>query len=475
MIFLTLLTTLLSYSETINLPPKNDFFFGIANAPTQVEDQLEDPWIEHAKSGKVRAYFQTENPEKKLEFWTKPEIEIDLAQELGVNLFRLGIDWSRLMIFSPPLKEQQIDYQALDQYKNILSKIKANKMKVMLTLFHHSEPFWTLEKKSWSNPEMINQFVFFAKAALPELIDQVDFIITFNEPQFYIAMTGLKPIWPSYQSKNHSLELFNLPFKKGLFQKSLENIAEAHKRIYAHVKKIAPQIKVGIAHNVANYRGVNWPSEASALISWHRFNYEMLDLVKDHLDFMGINYYGAENLSGTKLKFDKNYEYSDSGRAISPQGLYKIVHRLQKRYGYLNLPYIVTENGIADESDRIRPLYLIEHLKVVNKLMNEGIKFLGYIHWTLTDNFEWTDGYCPKFGLVGVNRKTMKRTKRESYFLFQRIIESRKITDEDQIEAWEKVATYKNDQRPTCRDLDGEKALDHYRYEKFKGIDWRMK
>jgi beta-glucosidase/6-phospho-beta-glucosidase/beta-galactosidase len=466
--------SLFTFADTINFPPKDQFFFGVANAPVQVEDQLVDTWLHHAEKGKVSAFKNTPQAEKKLEFWTHPEVEINLAQELGTEVFRMGIEWSRIIHYQVPYKSYYVDSEAIARYLEIMKMVKAKNMKIMLTLFHHSEPEWTLKEGSWSNPQMIKQFFDFVQVVMPTFIHEVDYLITFNEAQLYTLMTAIQPIWPSYISKNNSLGLFNLPFHQGVFEKSLKNISIAHNQTYRYLKSLRADLPIGIAHNVGDYRGKNFLSSPFAEVSWHKFNFKLLDLISEHLDFMGLNYYGVEKLSGIQIKLDPKVEYSDSGRGISPYGLYHVVKRLEKRYGHLKLPYIITENGIADATDKIRPLYLIQHLKVIERLMKEGVTFLGYIHWTLTDNFEWTDGYCPKFGLVGVDRTSMKRLKRDSFKLYQSIINTRSISEDTQEEAWKQLMSLKNSDRPMCRSRDGVTALDDYRFEKFKAIDWRF-
>jgi beta-glucosidase/6-phospho-beta-glucosidase/beta-galactosidase len=199
-----------------------------------------------------------------------------------------------------------------------------------------------------------------------------------------------------------------------------------------------------------------------------------MDKIVHAMEFIGLNYYGVEKVKGLSVTLDSEVEYSDSGRGISPNGLYKLVHHFHHRYQNYNLPFFITENGVADATDQTRPAYLIEHLKVVHKLMEEGIPFLGYIHWTLTDNFEWSDGYCPKFGLVAVERDSGLRIKRDSFELFQHIIQTRTITDHDQMNAWAKNMLMKGSLRPSCRAKNAVDALDDYRYEPYQGIDWRF-
>jgi beta-glucosidase/6-phospho-beta-glucosidase/beta-galactosidase len=216
-------------------------------------------------------------------------------------------------------------------------------------------------------------------------------------------------------------------------------------------------------------------NKLSASVSWKKMNYLFLDKTIGHMDFIGLNYYGVEKVKNIGITLDPTVEYSDSGRGISPNGLYEIIHKLNKRYAHKKLPYVITENGVADATDLTRPAYLVEHLKVIRKLMNEGTKFLGYVHWTLTDNFEWADGYCPKFGLVEMDRKTGTRHPRPSFYFYQDIIKKRAVSQQQIDWAWEQNIARARQDRPTCRAVDGVNSLDDYRFEKFKGIDWRFR
>merc|ERR1711966_327221 len=107
--------------------------------------------------------------------------------------------------------------------------------------------------------------------------------------------------------------------------------------------------------------------------------------------------------------------YSASGRCVDPTGLHQELSKFYRRY---KLPIMITENGLADSSDVLRPAYILEHMVAIGRAIEDGIPISGYIHWTLTDNFEWTDGYCPKFGLVSIDRNTFERTRRDSFYLY---------------------------------------------------------
>jgi len=466
-LFISLWSSII-FAQDIQFPP--EFFFGVANAPSQVEDHLDDIWMDFANLHRVRAFQNQYLPEERIHFWTRPEVEMDLARDLNVQVFRLGVDWQRLFP-----KKGELDREALLHYKNIIEGIHGRGMKVMLTLFHHTEPRWTYDYGGWREKEMISDFKHFWQPVLEELGDQVDYLVTFNEAQVYALLSQVAGEWP-YRYRASALSLFNFGPFKGRFEKSLQHMAQSHIQIFQWSKSKRKKYKIGIAHNVANYQGINRVSGLSAWMSWQKMNFKFSDLVSNHIDFLGLNYYGREVIKGTKIILADDFEYSDSGRAIDPHGLYKILKEFDHRYNHI--PFIITENGIADQNDWVRPAYLIEHLAAIRKSMEEGVEVLGYIHWTLTDNFEWADGYCPKFGLTEVIREgeaPFKRVKRDSYLQFSKIAKERLITKEMRQSSWQKYLDHKGQKRPQCRSTNGVSGLDVPRLEALKGLDWRFR
>ena len=154
---------------------------------------------------------------------------------------------------------------------------------------------------------------------------------------------------------------------------------------------------IGLAHNVADYVGENLIGKIMAKYSYYKFNYKLMDLVSNNMDYIGINYYGAEVLRGPSIKLSAKYEYSDSGRAVSPNGFKKILTKFNNRYNIkkigrkkskLELPFIITENGVSDEKGWLRPSYTVEHLLALSDFMKSGAKVLGYVAWSLTDSLE---------------------------------------------------------------------------------------
>ncbi|KAH9329907.1 hypothetical protein KI387_002015, partial [Taxus chinensis] len=200
--------------------------------------------------------------------------------------------------------------------------------------------------------------------------------------------------------------------------------------------------RVGIAHHASFMRPYGIFDVSAVVLSSKMTLFPYVDSICDKLDFLGINYYGQEVVSVPGLKLVDNDEYSESGRSVYPDGLYRILLKFHERYRHLNLPFIVTENGVSDATDLIRRPYILEHLLAVRAAMDKGVPVLGYLFWTISDNWEWADGYGPKFGLVAVDRvNNLSRIPRPSYFLFSAVVKTGKVTQQQREIAWNELQT----------------------------------
>lgn len=444
------------------------FFFGVANAPGQVEDQLPDIWMDWADQGKIVAFFNQSSPKDKLAFWTKPEVEINLAADTGVNAYRMGVDWGRVM--PAPHK---FDQAVIERYREIIKLVRTKNMKIMMTLMHHSIPKWAQDVGGWHNDEMKNHFVEFAKRMIHEYKDDIEWWATFNEGNVFVTMAYTVGIWPPGE-KRSPLSLAAIGPFTGDSIKAMDRMADAHNEVYDWAHKHHLDIKVGLAHNMAYYTGKNWFNRLKARFGDSAMNWRFPERCRDKMDFFGFNYYGAEWLKGQQVDIDPEEEYSEAGRAIYPEGLYWLLENIHERFP--KLPIIITENGIGDATDILRPSYLIEHLMVVAEARKNGIPVEGYFVWSMTDNLEWSDGYCPKFGLVAVDRNNgLLRKPRLSYDLFKLIVQKREISDVMRKSAWQSVVQNQEKDRPFCRADDGLTAFDLPKSRKFVKKDWRFR
>jgi len=444
------------------------FFFGLASAPGQSEDELHDIWLDWANRGKVAAYSNQAVPEKRLEFWTKPEVELDLAAKTGISVYRMGVDWGRVMP-----RRHEFDPAAIARYHEILKMVKARKMKVMLTLMHHSVPRWAQDRGGWLDDGMKADYLEFAERMIDEFSPDVEYWITFNEPNVFAPLAYENGLWPP-GGVNTIVSMAALGPLRGETVKAMDRMSDAHDELYAWAHQKHPGIKLGIAQNMALYTGKTWLDRLEAWFPDTVMNWRFPERARGRLDFFGVNYYGAEWVSDGSLALEPDEEYSEAGRAINPRGLYAVLKEIHRRFPLP--PIVITENGIADSTDVLRPSYLLEHLAAVAKARREGVPVAGYVEWTLSDNLEWADGYCPKFGLASVDREHgLKRTPRPSYELFRRIVTTREVTASMRDEAWVNVTAHAGLFRPFCRADDAVTPLSEPKPRAFSSTDWRFR
>ena len=199
------------------------------------------------------------------------------------------------------------------------------------------------------------------------------------------------------------------------------NQLTAHKRAYKAIKAVNPRFKIGIAKNSTYfYPGDNaWLSHASSVVmQWLQDDY-YLHSIKKTSDFLGLNYYFSDRVFGYRTHNPENVDYSDLGWMLAPGDIQYVLERWHRKYG---LPILITENGVADGQDEFRQDWIKTTVVAMQKAMGEGVELIGYLHWSLLDNFEWAYGKWPRFGLVAIDYKTGKRTIRPSAAWFGRVI-----------------------------------------------------
>jgi beta-glucosidase len=227
----------------------------------------------------------------------------------------------------------------------------------------------------------------------------------------------------------------------------------AHAAAYHAIHEIQPEARVGIA---VHYRGLV-PHSASPLDHWvagmqdRIFNQSIPLALRDgrlHFpigrerlpkaartqDYFGVNYYSTDHISFDLRRpgemfarrfYPPGSDLGDVGwNANVPEGMRKAIRWAQS----FGLPIYITENGIEDASDGIRPRYLAQHLRQVWKAINTGSPVRGYYHWTLVDNFEWERGWTQKFGLWALDPETQERTERPSGKFYAEICRENGLT-----------------------------------------------
>ncbi len=398
----------------------DQFFWGASTASHQVEGDNQNQWSvweqENAKELAQLAHQrlsylpnwneikeQAEKPEnyvsgKGVEHYKRYKQDFDLLDELNLNSFRFGVEWSRL---EP--EPGKWNAEAFAHYKRYIAELRRRNIEPFLNIWHWTVPTWFADEGGFAKRANLRYFDRFVQKIADELLDDVTYVITLNEPNVYASFSYLTGEWTP-QKKN--------PLT---FMKVYWNLTRAHRRAYRILKQAKPHLQVGLAAQLANMQAKRPHSVMDGLSTkWMRYfwNWWFLNRVRRYQDFVGFNYYFTDYYTKLVKRSNPEVPVSDLGWYMEPEGLYPILLRLWSHY---KKPIFVTENGVADQDDQYRRWWLEETIVAMERALSEGVDIRGYFYWSLLDNFEWKYGWWPKFGLVEVDRENgMKRTIRPS-------------------------------------------------------------
>jgi|SRR5579872_1769544 len=341
--------------------------------------------------------------------------DIKLMQQIGLNSYRFSIAWSRI---EP--QRGKFDQVAMQHYVTEIKALHAAGIEPFVTLWHRSEPSWVLAQGDWENSQTITDYTQYVQYVAKNLNDEVTYWMTFNEPALEVLAGYIQGTLPP-QVKS---------IQQG--QMVMANMIEAHKQAYQALHQINPEFQVGSTQAMQLLSGAPGTLANQLLASFLQdyMNWHFLDATKDQTDFVGIQYYGPSlidlHFGGAGFVAVQNppnvkaAQRSDTGTEIYPAGIYQLLTQTYQRY---KKPIIITENGIADSTDKLRAAYIADHLYWVKKALDSGIPVKGYFYWSLLDNFEWDSGFWPRFGLVQVDyANNLKRTIRPSALELKKII-----------------------------------------------------
>ena len=379
------------------------FLWGTATSAHQIEGGNENNWTEwERKKGNIKDGSISGRACNSYELYAE---DIKLAKELNNNVYRFGIEWSRV---EP--QRGKFDLNELHHYQKVIAECRRNGLEPLVTLYHWTQPLWFAKLGGWLNKQSPVIFRRYVEQVAKVFGNDVTFWCTINEPMIYAYNSYWLGKW--------------VPQEKSFFKfkKVIKNLAAAHKLAYFTLHERNSRCQVSIAKNNQFFEPYldTWFNITAVNFVRNFWNHSFLNKIKDTLDYIGLNYYFHNlvyvSFSGYVL-MNENKEVSDLGWEIYPPGLYEVLKELQ----IYNLPIYILENGLADARDAKRTDFIREHLRAAHKAIGEGVDVRGYCHWSLMDNFEWADGYEPKFGLYEVDLKTFKRTPRPSAKVYSEI------------------------------------------------------
>lgn len=379
--------------------PEN-FLWGTATSPTQVEGHIENEWTDFIAPDGGHCRIACDN------YHRYPE-DIEWMSQLGTNAYRFGLEWSRLQS-APFAPLNQIE---LARYVHLLDCLKAKGITPMVVLHHFSNPPWINAAGGWTNAATIPAFVDYVRQLVAALKDRVHLWNTFNEPDTYACVAYLLGGFPPQRK-----------WQLGQFRRVISHMARAHAQASRIIRRegvfAGRKPEVGIAKNWTffhAYRRFSPWDRATAFACHYTFNKFVLDAFlggwrRRASTFIGLNYYGRVRFhhframipaSGTPVKTLKDFGFvCDDMVERYPPGLGKILPYLHRKF---NLPIFITEHGSASADEMFRERDLKQNLAALHGAMVGGVDVRGFFYWSLLDNFEWHFGYTKKFGLLAVD------------------------------------------------------------------------
>jgi len=386
-----------------------DFIWGTATSAYQIEggNSNTDWWVWELNKTRGQKY-PLEPSGIACDSYNRYEEDFDLCKQMNNNGVRISIEWSRI---EP--QPGKFDQKEIDHYKKVLAAAKQRGLKTFVTLHHFTNPIWFLKRGGWVSFKSPWYFSRYAKVCAKELGPLTDAFFTINEPQVYALMCYTLGKWPPNKISPIQSLICQLNFMK------------AHNKAYKAIKSVDNYV-VGLVKNIVWYETYDKkPFFMDTLIAKFLFYLNtdfFLNPIRKNLDILGFNYYFTNQIRHLTTMHPAGI-VSNLNWWINPEGLRNVLLYLRK----YKIPVYITENGLADSEDRLRKVFIKAMLLACLSAMDQGAQLEGYFHWSLIDNFEWHEGYWPKFGLVGIDRKTLERKPRKSFYYYADICNNNEV------------------------------------------------
>lgn len=439
-----------------------EFKWGAACAAYQVEGAWnidgKGPSIWDTFSHKKRKIHAGHNADIAADFYHRYKEDIALLKKLGFGVFRFSLSWSRIF----PEGTGKINPKGVEFYHQLIDECLANGIEPWITLYHWDLPQALEDQGGWTNREILDWFNDYVSFCTQEYGNKVKNWMVMNEPAAFVGL--------GYMLGYHA------PGKKGpyKFLKATHHACLAMADGGRMIRMNIPDANIGSTFSCSQidpYRddpvygykdqgavkrmdallnrlyiepslGLGYPVDALPALKRIKRYFEPGDeeRLKFKFDFIGLqNYFRvvakkslippfiwAKQISADKRGVPMN----EMKFEVYPEGIYSVIKQFSK-YHIDNI--IITENGSCFkdrvENNRVhdpkRIAFFDAYMRQVLKAKNEGAPVSGYFVWSLTDNFEWSEGYEPRFGLIHVDFKTQKRTIKDSGYWFQSFLSSK--------------------------------------------------
>ena len=398
----------------------SDFLWGTATAGHQNEgnNTNSDTWFLEKVTPTV---FREPSGEadRGYELWAT---DLDIVAGLGLNAYRFSVEWARI----EPV-EGTFDEAALAHYEAIIDGCIERGLAPVVTFSHFTAPHWFAKDAGWLDSRSAARFAAFTDVVMQRFGDRIAYAVTLNEPNLPVLLSWVLPDFVvdltratlEAASEAAGVERYRAgnvvqPEDFAALQVGLTN---AHRAAKAVIKRHRPDLPVGFSIAVIDDVAVGDATvrdrkRAEVYQHW-------LELARDD-DFIGVqNYERIRYGEGGQLPPPDGLPLNEMGSAVEPESLAGAV-----RYTYevAQVPIFVTEHGVGTADDAVRVTFIEPSLNGLAGAMADGVPVIGYLHWTLMDNFEWVGGYGSQLGLHEVDRVTFVRTAKPSAAEYARLV-----------------------------------------------------
>lgn len=421
---------------TLHFP--KGFLWGAATSSHQVEGNNHNDWSEWEKANASRLAHEAKSvfgsvpgwqerfgaeaadPKNYIsgaaaDHWNRYEEDFDILKELHLNAYRFSIEWSRI---EP--EEGRWDENAIAHYRKMLEALRTRGIEPIITLWHWTNPVWVeTAYGGWENPAVGEKFLRFAERIVSEYRDLAHYWAVFNEPNTFVGLGYITAIRP--------------PARKSIWRarQAIKTFQLTYKKTYALIHSLQPESKVILSHWLALTRPLpdTWIHRCLIPLIDYLRNWQFFKGLENFCDIIGVQFYRIDYVKAsfrwgawgpfelTQLGKWQN----DMGWDLEPAALEQLLRRVFDRF---KKPIIITENGLADRDDINRAEFISKTAMAIHAAISHGVPVRGYFHWSLLDNFEWSEGYWPRFGFVHIDRATQKRTIRPSALAYAKICET---------------------------------------------------
>jgi beta-glucosidase len=442
-------------SETIRFPA--GFLWGAATSAYQIEGSpLADgagPSIWHRFVHQPDRIDNGDTGDVACDHYRRAAEDVGLMRALDLNAYRFSVSWSRIL----PAGRGAVNPAGLAFYDRLVDRLLDHGIAPSVTLYHWDLPAALDDAGGWLNRDIAGWFADYASVVVRALGDRVPMWVTLNEPWVVADGGYLHGVHaPGHQSiaetprASHNLLrahgagmqairaergrqaglVVNLEPKYPATDRPTDLAATARADAYMNRQFLDPVFLGRYPEEMPGIFGIDWPE----------FPEDDFALIRQPLDFLGVNYYTRNVTCDDPAALPvRAGRVRQEGRLhttldweVYPAALTAVLVWIRDRYG--SLPLYVTENGAAFldtdppdvdlVQDPLRVAYLRDHLLAVHEAIRLGVDLRGYFAWSLFDNFEWSAGFAKTFGLYRVDLTSQRRTPKASAQFYAEVIRS---------------------------------------------------